>query len=52
MTNSKRKEKDRFPKDVTRLTGDEVMQRVFNTRIVKELKKVAQAGGPDKLKNK
>ena len=41
MTESKRREKDRLPKDVTKLTGDEIMQKVFTKRVVRELKEVA-----------
>ena len=41
MSDTKRREKNKLPKDVSKLTGDEVMQKVFSKRVVKELKKVA-----------
>ena len=42
VDSTKRREKDRLPKDVSKLTGDEIMQKVFSKRVVKELKRVAQ----------
>jgi len=50
MSDTKRREKDRLPKDVSKLTGDQIMQKVFNKRIVKELKKVAHGHEPEKAK--
>lgn len=41
MTGSKRRSKDKLPKDVSQLTSDEVMERLFPKKVVKELKKVA-----------
>ncbi len=50
MSDTKRREKDKLPKDVSKLTGDEVMQKVFNKRVVKELKKIAHE--PESRKDK
>ena len=50
MSDTKRREKNKLPKDVSKLTSDEVMQKVFNKRVVKELKKVAHDSEPEKAK--
>ena len=50
MSDTKRREKDRLPKDVSKLTGDEVMQKVFSKRTVKELKKTVHEPEPPKAK--
>ena len=36
-----RRKKDKLPKDVRHLTGEEVMAKLFSRRVAKELKKVA-----------
>ena len=41
MAHTRRKE-DRLPKDVRHLTGDQVLEKLFSKKVVKELKKVAQ----------
>lgn len=50
MSDTKRREKNKLPKDVSKLTSDEVMQKVFSKRVVKELKKVAHESEPAKAK--
>ena len=50
VDSTKRREKDRLPKDVSKLTGDEIMQKVFSKRVVKELKRVAQESEPKEPK--
>ena len=50
VDSTKRREKDRLPKDVSNLTGDEIMQKVFSKRVVKELKRVAQESEPKEPK--
>ena len=37
-----RRKKDKLPKDVTHLTGEQVMEKLFSKKVAKELKKVAQ----------
>ena len=51
MSDTKRREKDRLPKDVSKLTGDDVMQKVFSKRIVRELKKTAHEGEAEEQKS-
>ena len=41
MTHTRRK-KDKLPKDVRHQTGDQVMEKLFSKKVVKELKKVAR----------
>lgn len=41
MSDTKRREKDKLPKDVRQMTGEEVMRKVFNKKVVTELKKAA-----------
>ena len=36
-----RRKKDKLPKDVRHLTGDQVMEKLFSKRVAKELKKIA-----------
>ena len=36
-----RRKKDKLPKDVRHLTGDQVMEKLFSKKVAKELKKVA-----------
>ena len=36
----------KLPKNVEHLTGDEIMARVFNKRVAKELKKIAHGTAP------
>ena len=52
MSDTKRREKDRLPKDVSKLTGDEVMQKVFSKRIIRELKRSAHEGDDEEPKSK
>ena len=50
MSDTKRREKDKLPKDVSKLTGDQVMQKVFSKKVVGELKKVAHEPEPKEAK--
>ena len=36
-----RRKKDKLPKDVRHLTGDQVMEKLFSKKVAKELRKVA-----------
>ena len=51
MTHTRRK-KDRLPKDVRALKDDEVMEKVFSKKVVKELKKVVDDKDPKPPKAK
>lgn len=42
-----RRKKDKLKKDVSTLTGDEIMEKVFSKKVVKELKKVAHEQDSD-----
>ncbi|MEX1256130.1 MAG: hypothetical protein WEG36_00775 [Gemmatimonadota bacterium] len=46
MSETKRREKDKLPADVRALTADELMEKVFSKKVVKELKKVAHKDDP------
>ena len=46
MTDPKRRKKDKLPDDVSELTADELMEKVFSKKVVKELKKVAHKDDP------
>lgn len=46
------KRKAKLPKDVSQLTGDELMRKVFNKRTVEELKKTAREKGQEKQKGR
>jgi hypothetical protein len=46
MAESKRRSEDKLPKDVSRLTGDELMGKVFSPEVVDELKKAAHEKDP------
>lgn len=41
MASKKRRESDKLPDDVSELTGDEVMEKVFSKEVVEKLKEVA-----------
>ncbi len=47
-----RREKNKLPKDVSKLTSDEVMEKVFSKKVVKELKKMAHEKDPEPPKAK
>ena len=47
-----RRKKDRLPKKVRALKDDEIMEKVFSKRVVKELKKVAHEKDPEPPKAK
>ncbi len=41
MADSKRRSENKLPQDVSRLTSDELMEKVFPKKVVEELKKAA-----------
>ncbi len=41
MADSKRRRKERLPKDVSHLTDDQLMEKVFSKPVVDEMKKAA-----------
>ena len=51
MTHTRRK-KDRLPEDVRKLKSDDIMEKVFSKKVVKELKKVAHEKDPEPPKAK
>ena len=46
-----RREKNKLPKDVSKLTSDEVMEKVFSKRVAKKLKEVAHEHDTDSDSN-
>ena len=47
-----RRKKDRLPKDVTKLTDEEVMERVFSKRVCEEIKKEVEKADQVEPKSK
>jgi len=45
----KRRKKDKLPDDVSDLTGDEIMEKVFPKKVVKKLTEVAHEGSPVRI---